>query len=554
MKKCCWLLFLLLSVVKPKAQQLVQEATFHLQSAEYSLSLEKGLLAFEKDSARNRFGIARIIAISYEKMGMNEEALPWYERLIHPKNKNLDDQYKYAVCLKNNGFYLKSIRVLKKYQLQKGTIPVDDLLQSCRKAITQIHDSTVWQVTNVQKINTTASEFGWIDFDEGYLITSDRQVDSAEMIYYKWTGLPYQKILYAKPYAGTDSLVADTLAAMINRSYAHAGAPALTPSGDTLFFTATDPMNKRAPKVNKKEDQIQVIRNGLYYTVRDSGGWKKPVAFLYNEKSKYHVMHPAIDRTGKLLVFVSDQPGGFGGMDLYYSVKERDSFWSPPCNLGAVVNSSADEVFPSFDSSGRLRFSSNRLAGRGALDIYEMENPLKADTADGVLVHLPYPFNSAADDFYLMDGKDEKKYFSSNRPGGKGLDDIYEVEQKGKAVVKLFFDYKDSIRQEEVQIQSFVGMRDLRTNQEWIQVLAADGSFVLPVTERTEQLVSYYAKNGKKYVVNDTIKYHPSYPKYGMVKKYPQETVSLADEEEPVEKKVATKPSIKNRSKKKKGR
>ncbi len=551
MKKCCWFLILLLSWKMSLTQSLVREATFHLNAAEYSLSLEKGLLAFEKDSARSRFEIARIVALSYEKMGMNQEALPWYEKLIHPKNKNLEDQYRYAVCLKNNGFYLKSIRVLKKYQLQKGSKPVDDLLQSCRKAITQVHDSTVWRISNLKQINTAASEFGFIAFDQGYLITSDREIDSAEMIYYKWTGLPYQKILYARSESGTDSLIVDTMSANLNRSYAHSGAIALSPSGDTLFFTATDPVGKRVPKVNKKEDQLIIIRNALYYSVRDSGHWKMPKPFLYNAKSQYHMMHPAIDPKGQLLVFASDKPGGFGGMDLYYSIKERDSFWSPPCNLGAVVNSTADEIFPSFDSSGRLRFSSNRMDGRGGLDIYEMENILKTDTADGILVHLPYPFNSAADDFYLIDGKEGKKYFSSNRPGGQGLDDIYEVEQKGKAVVKLFFDFKDSVQKDEPQVQSFVGMRDLRTQQEWIQVLGADGSFVLPVSENTLQLVNYFAKNGKKYSVNDTIQYHPSYPKYGAIKKYPQATVSLDDEDEPEQKKMDTKPMLKGKGKKK---
>jgi hypothetical protein len=531
MKKCCYLIILLLQWLTPKAQSVVQEATFHLQTAEYSLALEKSLFAFENDFEKKDFDLVRIIALSYERMGMLENSLKWYERLILPKNTNIDDHYYYAVCLKNNGEYLKAIQVFKKYQSKQGTMPVEELVQSCIKALGQHYDSTVWTIRNMDEINTAASEFGWISCDSGFLMTSDRQIDTSSTIAYHWTGLSYQKIYYVRPRARVDSIVVDTLPAFINRRYAHAGAISLSPTGDTLFFSATDSVNIPLPKVNRKADRVIQVRNGLYYTVRDSGQWQKPIPFLYNDQHKFQVMHPAIDRTGNILVFASDQPGGYGGLDLYYSIKERDSFWSPPCNLGSVVNSSADEVFPVFDEVGRLRFSSNRLMGLGSLDIYELSNPLKTDTVQGVLIHLPYPFNSAADDFYLIDGKDGKKFFSSNRPGGQGLDDIYEVRQKRKPLVKFYFDYTDSSAIPTRPMQAFVGMRDLRTRKAYIKVLSQEGFLDLPVSDTMFQVIEYFSYNGKKVVVNDTIQYHPSYPKYGMVKRYPSNELTLVDDE-----------------------
>ncbi len=534
MNKCCLLLNLLLLSTMLRAQSVVQEATFHLRSAEYSLSLQKSLQAYEKDFTPQRFNAIRIMAFSYEKMGLIREALHWYEQLIHPKNTVIDDYYHYAVSLKNNGQYLKAIAYFNQYKLQQGNLLTTELVASCKQALTESFDSTIWIVRNMEEVNTSASDFGWIKSDSGFLITSDRRLDTTDTINYKWTGLPYQKIFYVQSSKKIDSAIVDTLPAFINRSYTHAGAFTLSPSGDTLIFSSSDSVNQKPQKVNKKKDQIIDVRNGLFISVKTQGKWQKPVPFLYNDNKHYQVMHPAVDRTGQFLVFASDQPGGYGGMDLYYSVKERDSFWSPPCNLGAIVNSSADEVFPVFDETGKLRFSSNRITGRGMLDIYELSTTLKKDTATGVLIHLPYPFNSSADDFYLIDGAQGKKYFSSNRPGGRGLDDIYEVKQKNKPVVKLYFNYGDSTVRESNTLQSFVGMKDLRTRREWLQVLSTDGSFILPITDSMEHRIDYYSTNGKKYVVDDTIHYHPSYPAYGMIKKYPTPQVPESEEKESV--------------------
>ncbi len=534
MNKCCLLLNLLLLSTMLRAQSVVQEATFHLRSAEYSLSLQKSLQAYEKDFTPQRFNAIRIMAFSYEKMGLIREALHWYEQLIHPKNTVIDDYYHYAVSLKNNGQYLKAIAYFNQYKLQQGNLLTTELVASCKQALTESFDSTIWIVRNMEEVNTSASDFGWIKSDSGFLITSDRRLDTTDTINYKWTGLPYQKIFYVQSSKKIDSAIVDTLPAFINRSYTHAGAFTLSPSGDTLIFSSSDSVNQKPQKVNKKKDQIIDVRNGLFISVKTQGKWQKPVPFLYNDNKHYQVMHPAVDRTGQFLVFASDQPGGYGGMDLYYSVKERDSFWSPPCNLGAIVNSSADEVFPVFDETGKLRFSSNRITGRGMLDIYELSTTLKKDTATGVLIHLPYPFNSSADDFYLIDGAQGKKYFSSNRPGGRGLDDIYEVKQKNKPVVKLYFNYGDSTDRESNTLQSFVGMKDLRTRREWLQVLSTDGSFILPITDSMEHRIDYYSTNGKKYVVDDTIHYHPSYPAYGMIKKYPTPQVPESEEKESV--------------------
>jgi outer membrane protein OmpA-like peptidoglycan-associated protein len=133
-------------------------------------------------------------------------------------------------------------------------------------------------------------------------------------------------------------------------------------------------------------------------------------------------MHPALTVDEDTLYFASDMPGGFGGMDIFYSVFVGES-WSSPVNVGDAVNTSADEIFP-FTDSGKLYFSSDGHEGLGGLDIY-VWNRYEEETNS--VVNLGYPINSGWDDFSIF-LRNNKGYMASNRPGGLGNDDIYEIE------------------------------------------------------------------------------------------------------------------------------
>jgi peptidoglycan-associated lipoprotein len=144
-----------------------------------------------------------------------------------------------------------------------------------------------------------------------------------------------------------------------------------------------------------------------------------PVSF---NSDRYSVTDPAFSKDGQKLFFSSDMPGSFGASDIFYCTREGKG-WSQPIHLGPEVNTAGREVFPSLDSAGNLFFSSDGFGGFGGLDIcvalnkngsYSQASPMKM------------PFNSATDDFGLSFVKNERSgYFSSNRSGGEGDDDIY---------------------------------------------------------------------------------------------------------------------------------
>jgi outer membrane protein OmpA-like peptidoglycan-associated protein len=138
---------------------------------------------------------------------------------------------------------------------------------------------------------------------------------------------------------------------------------------------------------------------------------------LYFNNPAHSYFHPAITPGGERLFFVSDQPGGIGGTDIYYVNRREDGSWDATVNAGAGINTAANELFPTFYESN-LYFSSNGHEGLGGLDIYKFKST-------GV-ENLGKPINSEKDDL-VFSARDNQGFFSSNRYGS---DDIFSYEYK----------------------------------------------------------------------------------------------------------------------------
>jgi len=156
-----------------------------------------------------------------------------------------------------------------------------------------------------------------------------------------------------------------------------------------------------------------------------NGEWTNVISLPFNDDS-YSCAHPSVSEDGKMLFFTSDMPGSLGQSDIFWVTILEDGNYGEPQNIGAHVNSTAKENFPYVDKN-LLYFSSNREGSKGGLDIYMV--PI--DDPNAVPVNLGSPVNSAYDDFcFVIDRQNKKGYFSSNRPNGKGNDDIYFFQQE----------------------------------------------------------------------------------------------------------------------------
>lgn len=184
----------------------------------------------------------------------------------------------------------------------------------------------------------------------------------------------------------------------------------------TVYFTLN----------NQEKTKSKVVQLKLYRAkVQKTGEWTDLEELPFNSNS-YSCAHPNISDDGTKLYFSSNMPGGYGDTDLYEIDIHEDGTFGKPNNLGGYINSSAKENFPEINN-GLLYFTSNRKGGMGGLDIYMV--PTDNLFLEPVL--LPEPINSKYDDFsFVINGDSRRGYFTSNRPQGKGGEDIYAFFQE----------------------------------------------------------------------------------------------------------------------------
>jgi len=191
------------------------------------------------------------------------------------------------------------------------------------------------------------------------------------------------------------------------------GACCLSPDGKTMYLTvcSSDPDYPRYAEIHASK--------------RSDANWGKPTKCEISRDTLSSYAHPAVSPDGEWLYFVSDMPGGIGGLDIWRTRILKDGFGGVE-NLGRPINTPGDEMFPTFRPNGELYFSSNGHPGMGGLDLFKAECD---STGKWRIENLRAPMNSAGDDFGMtFEGPYNRGYFCSNRNDGKGWDHIFAFE------------------------------------------------------------------------------------------------------------------------------
>jgi len=348
------------------------------------------------------------LAECYRNMNQTIEAEFWYEVIV---NQNIADEniiYNYANLLKSNGKYKSA----KTWFLKYGAYDDDGfyLASTCDWALANEGKPVAYLLDSLG-INSSGSEITPTFFKKGIIFSGSggKKINVS-------TGLPYYDLYFSE--MKNDSIWSVTRLNNSINSDLHEASPCYDQIDETLYFTRNN-INKNRT-ITSKDDEVKLQ---MFYSNYIDNKFLAPIPMPFNSKT-YSFGHSALSPDGSILIFSSDKPGGYGGTDLYFATKKGDG-WSAVKNLGPVINTKGDELFPYMDPEGNLYFTSNWLPGFGGMDVFK-------SSRDGdhwsVPVNAGKPLNSSHDDFGFVI-KNGRGYVTSNRPGGQGSDDIYGVTE-----------------------------------------------------------------------------------------------------------------------------
>lgn len=266
-------------------------------------------------------------------------------------------------------------------------------------------------------VNTQYSDFGVSFYGDEVVFASSRPKDNESKR--NWTnGQPYLDLYRGGVTPKGDIINPSNFSDIIDTKF-HESNTAFTKDGKTVYFSRNNYFRDKLRKDSLGWSNIQLYRADI----DEKGKWVNIRPLPFNNDD-YSVGLPALSPDEKTLYFASDMPGTMGKTDIFKVSVDGDTYGNP-LNLGPQVNTEDREMFPFVADDGLLYFSSDRNGGKGDLDVYVIPTDL-----DKECLNLGFPINSNSDDFcFVIDDAKKSGFFSSNRNGGKGDDDIYYLEE-----------------------------------------------------------------------------------------------------------------------------
>ena len=344
-----------------------------------------------------------------------KEAESYFQKAIKANYTEPLVYLKLAEVLKIESKYDESIIEYKNYKTKGGEAKKADRgISSCQLAKKYSENPTRYQIENMTLINSKARDYcaSFSDKNNKTIVFSSNREGSLGDIDVT-TGKNKSDIYETKVDKNlkwsTPVLLPPAISTEVNE-----GQPWVSKKGDMIFFT-------RCPESKGKKSKC-----GLYMAKKQGSTWGVAELLPFNNDT-VQFGHPCLSSDGKILYLSSRKAGGFGGADIWsctFDLKKAE--WGQLKNAGSEVNTSGNEVFPTLSDDGKhLYFSSDYHPGLGGLDIFEAEAGIDGKYTKHV-VNMKAPINSAFDDFSLIfEGKKQKGFFTSNREGGKGDDDIW---------------------------------------------------------------------------------------------------------------------------------
>lgn len=353
-----------------------------------------------------------------------KKALPWYEQLFQEGKYKVKPEYyyRYAQTLKSVGDYTQADKMMAKFvELTNANDTRAALFEENKDYQTVIKNNSGRFQLNNASVNTENSEYGTAFYGDKIVFAGATDARKAKRGVSQWTGESFYDLYEAEHFdqkLGSRKPFSSSINTQFNES-----TPVFTKDGNTMYFTRNNYVNRKLGSDIENTILLKILRA----TKDKNGNWGDIVEVPFNS-DQYNVAHPALSPDEKYLYFASDMPGSFGNSDIFRVEILGDNQYGTPENLGNIINTAGRESFPYISKDNVLYYSSDGIPGLGGLDIFAVK--FNADGSTSKPVNIGMPGNSADDDFCFVFNSDSKiGFLTSNRPGGKGKDDIYSFRE-----------------------------------------------------------------------------------------------------------------------------
>lgn len=397
------------------AEKNMKKAEKFMAIGEYYDAASQYKQAYSKTppKERDRRGlIAGKMAVCYRKINSTPKAVAAYRNMVRYNKATVDDRLELGRQLLKNGDYKQAA---EQFRVVLDSMP-DNVL--ARNGLLSAQQAPAWKkqgsrytVKRMDVFNSRRAEYSPMlsgdQFDQLYFTSTRNDATGDELS--GITGTKNGDIFVSQKDDKGKWSKPEVVNGGLN-SEADEGASCMSPDQREMYLTqcVTDPSYPR---------YAQIVKSN-----RSDAAWGKASSVELTKDTLSCFAHPAVSPDGQWLYFVSDMPGGKGGLDIW-RVRITSAGYGGVENLGEPINTPGNEMFPTFRPNGDLYFSSDGHPGMGGLDIF-IAHPGK--TGRYVLEHPGYPLNSQGDDFGMtFEGVKNRGFFSSNRNDGRGWDHIY---------------------------------------------------------------------------------------------------------------------------------
>jgi len=354
-----------------------------------------------------------------------EKAVQSYEKLYQLQSELAPEYfYRYAQSLKAIGKEKEAATILAKFENKSSDDSRSKRLKNNTDYLEDIKANVgIYTIENAG-INSKYSDYGSTIVDNKLIFTSARDTGGVGQRKHAWTGEHFTN-LYA---AGVNGELIPSnpvrYDANVNSKF-HEATPVFTKDGNTMYFTRNNYLDGK-----KGKDANKVTLLKIYKATLVNNRWTNVTELPFNSNN-FSTAHPALSPDEQTLYFASDRPGTIGQSDLYKVAINSNGTYGEPINLGVEINTEGRETFPFVTKDNQLYFASDGHPGLGGLDVFTTK--INNDGSFGEVENDGAEVNSPKDDFgYYRDSEINKGFFSSNRDGGLGSDDIYRFTSKDK--------------------------------------------------------------------------------------------------------------------------